>query len=316
MRLCAYPGEGKESECKKAADQICEEDDLQDRFLQMVYSHAAGRMLIRPLVHPLVSRAAGRFLDSRWSVGIISPFVKKNRISLKECVTDEFVSFNDFFVRRLKSGARPYTDEPDALISPCDARLTVYPIAENGKFQIKNTEYTLRQLLRDAKLAERYQGGTLFLFRLSVDDYHRYIFVDDGVCSAERQIEGVLHTVNPAANDYCPIYKENTRTYALLQSENFGTLLQMEVGAMMVGKIVNKKPGVRKKVHRGEEKGYFAFGGSTIVLLAQKGSVAPQRRIWDYSRLGIETRVRQGETVGRGNRKEKQNGKNGIEITE
>ena len=108
----------------------------------------------------------------------------------------------------------------------------------------------------------------------------------------------MLHTVNPAANDFCPIYKENTGTYTLLQSANFGTLLQMEVGAMMVGKIVNENAGAARRVQRGEEKGYFAFGGSTVIVLAQKGSAVPEKRIWNYSRLGIETRVWQGETVG------------------
>ena len=271
---------------------------MQDRFLHMMYSHAAGRAAMQPLVQPFVSRAAGCFLDSRLSVPLVAPFVKKNHISLKECTAKQFISFNDFFVRKLKMGARPFSNAPQDFISPCDARLTVYPIHENGKFEIKNTEYTLEQLLRDRKLAKRYEGGTLFLFRLSVDDYHRYLFVDDGVCSTERRIEGVLHTVNPAANDFCPIYKENTRTYTLLQSANFGTLLQMEVGAMMVGKIVNENAGAARRVQRGEEKGYFAFGGSTVIVLTQKGSAVPEKRIWNYSRLGIETRVRQGETVG------------------
>lgn len=297
MRLCAYPYR-KERENYPELDLIREENDFQDRFLRMVYSHAAGRVIMRPLVQPVVSRVAGCFLDSRWSMPLIAPFVKKNHISLKECEEKQFVSFNDFFVRKLKSGARPFSDVPGDFISPCDARLTVYPICENGKFEIKNTEYTLEQLLRDQKLAKRYQGGTLFLFRLSVDDYHRYLFVDDGVCTAERRIDGVLHTVNPAANDYCPIYKENTRTYTLLRSANFGTLLQMEVGAMMVGKIVNENVNAKRHVLRGEEKGYFAFGGSTILVLTQKGNVVPEKRIWNYSRLGIETRVRQGETVG------------------
>lgn len=279
-------------------DLIREENDLQDRFLHMMYSHAAGRAAMQPLVQSFVSRAAGCFLDSRLSVPLVAPFVKKNHISLKECTAKQFISFNDFFVRKLKMDARPFSNAPQDFISPCDARLTVYPIHENGKFEIKNTEYTLEQLLRDRKLAKRYEGGTLFLFRLSVDDYHRYLFVDDGVCSTERRIEGVLHTVNPAANDFCPIYKENTRTYTLLQSANFGTLLQMEVGAMMVGKIVNENAGAARRVQRGEEKGYFAFGGSTVIVLAQKGSAVPEKRIWNYSRLGIETRVRQGETVG------------------
>ena len=154
----------------------------------------------------LVRQAA--FWTAAYRCRWLAPFVKKNHISLKECTAKQFISFNDFFVRKLKMDARPFSNAPQDFISPCDARLTVYPIHENGKFEIKNTEYTLEQLLRDRKLAKRYEGGTLFLFRLSVDDYHRYLFVDDGVCSTERRIEGVLHTVNPAANDFCPIYKE------------------------------------------------------------------------------------------------------------
>ena len=128
---------------------------------------------MQPLVQSFVSRAAGCFLGSRLSVPLVAPFVKKNQNSLKECTAKQFISFNDFFVRKLKMDARPFSNAPQDFISPCDARLTVYPIHENGKFEIKNTEYTLEQLLRDRKLAKRYEGGTLFLFRLSVDDYHR-----------------------------------------------------------------------------------------------------------------------------------------------
>ena len=275
-----------------------QEKSSQDKLLSLLYDHAAGRIFLRPFLMPWFSKAGGWLLSTKVSALVIKPFAKANGIDLTLCKKSRFSSFNDFFTRELKEGARQIDSDPDAFISPCDARLTVYPIHENGKFEIKNTEYTLEQLLRDRKLAKRYEGGTLFLFRLSVDDYHRYLFVDDGVCSTERRIEGVLHTVNPAANDFCPIYKENTRTYTLLQSANFGTLLQMEVGAMMVGKIVNENAGAARRVQRGEEKGYFAFGGSTVIVLAQKGSAVPEKRIWNYSRLGIETRVRQGETVG------------------
>ena len=186
MRLCAYPYR-KQGKNHPKLDLIREENDLQDRFLHMMYSHAAGRAAMQPLVQSFVSRAAGCFLGSRLSVPLVAPFVKKNHISLKECTAKQFISFNDFFVRKLKMDARPFSNAPQDFISPCDARLTVYPIHENGKFEIKNTEYTLEQLLRDRKLAKRYEGGTLFLFRLSVDDYHRYLFVDDGVCSTEHR---------------------------------------------------------------------------------------------------------------------------------
>ena len=152
MRLCAYPYR-KQGKNHPKLDLIREENDLQDRFLHMMYSHAAGRAAMQPLVQSFVSRAAGCFLDSRLSVPLVAPFVKKNHISLKECTAKQFISFNDFFVRKLKMDARPFSNAPQDFISPCDARLTVYPIHENGKFEIKNTEYTLEQLLRDRKLA-------------------------------------------------------------------------------------------------------------------------------------------------------------------
>ena len=126
-------------------------------------------------------------------------------------------------------------------------------------------------------------------------------FLKQGFCFGHGfqsvRIPGVYHTVNPVANDEVPVYKENTREYSLLRTENFGTVLQMEVGALLVGKIVNHRRG--NVVRRGQEKGMFAFGGSTILLMTQKGKVSPDRDLMEYSRQGIETMVRQGETVGR-----------------
>ena len=109
-------------------------------------------------------------------------------------------------------------------------------------------------------------------------------------------IDGALHTVNPVANDVYPIYKENTREYALLKTVNFGTVLMMEVGALMVGRIENVP--LRGRVKRGKEKGNFAFGGSTIVLMTQKDRVLPDPDIFFNSEKGIETRVHLGEKIG------------------
>ena len=115
--------------------------------------------------------------------------------------------------------------------------------------------------------------------------------------SESVRIPGVFHTVNPVANDVFPVYKENTREYSLLRTENFGTVLQMEVGALLVGKIENHRQG--RVFRRGQEKGAFAFGGSTILLMTQKGRVYPDQDLLEYSRRGIEVSVRQGEAVGR-----------------
>jgi len=119
----------------------------------------------------------------------------------------------------------------------------------------------------------------LWQLRLSVDDYHRYIYPVSGRRSHERTINGVFHTVQPIALEHCPVYKENTRKYCIIKTNEFGTILMMEVGAMMVGRITNHEaePGY---VTRGEEKGYFEFGGSTIILLTQKGAVLPRKNIF------------------------------------
>ena len=129
-----------------------------------------------------------------------------------------------------------------------------------------------------------------------MDDYHRYCYVADGEKGENVFLPGVLHTVNPIACDHYPIYKENAREYSVLQTEDWGPILMMEVGALMVGKIVNHHGAAR--VLRGQEKGYFQFGGSTVVLLVGKDRLALDEKIISNSQQGLETRVLYGETIG------------------
>lgn len=270
---------------------------MQDRILSFLYDTVPGRFVLRPLVSPWFSRLGGRLLDTKLSALAVGPFVRANHIDLSECVTRHFSSYNDFFTRRLIDSARPTDRSPDAVVSPCDARLSVYSVTDDGCFTVKRTAYTLPQLLHSRELAKRYRGGFLWLYRLCVDDYHRYIFPDDGFVSSCRHISGVFHTVNPIANDHYPIYKENTREYCLLCTAHCGTMLIMEVGAMLVGKIENRPlRGVR--VHRGQEKGNFAFGGSTIIVLTQPECAVPDNIYLENTRKGVETRVRMGQRVG------------------
>ena len=287
----------------KTADRqgnIIEENTLQNRFLAWMYGHMLGRILLKPLICPKFSVLGGKLLSSKFSALFVKSFVKANHIDLSQCRKQSFTSFNDFFTRRLKAEARPLEKDGECFISPCDGRLSVYEIKENCSFQIKHTRYTTDSLLRNKKLAQSFKEGYAWVFRLSVEDYHRYIYVDNGAKSSNHRISGVFHTVNPVANDWCPIYKENTREYSLLRSENFGTLLMMEVGALMVGKIENHHGA--SAVKRGQEKGNFAFGGSTIILLTSRGKVTPDRDILKNSRHGIETKVRLGERVGKKSR--------------
>ncbi len=270
--------------------------DGQGGAIRFLYENPLGQQLLRLLVQPWVSRAAGWLLDRPLSRHLIGPFVEKNHLDLSDYPRRSYCSFNDFFTRRVSPGKRPVDMDPSHLIAPCDGKLTAYAVGPGSRFRIKGVDYDLEGLLRDGELARRYGGGTLLLFRLSVDDYHRYCYVCDGEKSANVALDGVLHTVNPFAAERRPLYRENCREYCLLETERFGTLLTMEVGAMMVGRIVNHPQAA--SVRRGQEKGYFAFGGSSIVLLLERDKVRLDGDILRNSATGEETIVRMGEKIG------------------
>lgn len=271
-------------------------DDGQDKLLEWMYGTAVGRVLVRLMIQPWVSHAAGWMMDSRLSALAVGPFIKKNHIKMEEFEDRKFRSFNDFFTRRLREGARPVDEEPSHLVSPCDCKLSAYEIGLDSRFRIKGTEYTLESLLRSEALAKEFLGGMLLVFRLTVGDYHRYGYADTGFAGENVHIPGVYHTVNPAAAQRFPIYKENTRQYSLLASKTFGKMLQMEVGAAMVGRIVNN-PG-NCQVQRCQEKGRFEFGGSTIVICLQKDAAVIDEDILKNTRQDIETVVKFGQRIG------------------
>ena len=201
-----------------------------------------------------------------------------------------------FFSRKIRENARPIDPDPKSLISPCDSKLTVLHITKDCRFRLKQTEYSLESLLQDPALAQRFLGGYALIFRLTVDDYHRYCYIADGIREDFRRIPGILHTVNPIANEHFPVYKENAREFTVLHTDAFGDAAVMEVGALLVGKIVNHPGGTA--VRRGQEKGYFRFGGSTVVVLLQAGAAEIDPDILENSQTETETVVRMGEKIG------------------
>ena len=275
---------------------LTENGGMQERILAGLYGTVLGRILLKPLTAPWISRLAGAFLSTKASCFLIRPFIRSNHIDMSQFEDVSYQSYNDFFSRKIRPDARVIDQNPEHLISPCDCKLTAYPITPDCSFTVKHTSYTVSSILKDDQLAQRYNGGYALVFRLCVDDSHRYCYVADGTTDQPVRIPGVLHTVNPIANDHYPIYKENAREYSLLHTDQFGDILVMEVGALMVGKIVNHP--VAGPVNRGQEKGYFQFGGSTIVLLLGANRAVIDHDILSNSQAGIETVVRFGEKIG------------------
>ena len=266
--------------------------------LPFLYKTAIGRILLKPLTAPGLSKLCGRFLDSRLSAFLIKGFVKNNNINLEDYQTDGIKTFNQFFRRKIKDGLRPFDFTPENLCAPCDGLLSVWQIEDsNGTvIPVKQSQYTIESLLQDKELATRYNGGLCLVFRLCVNHYHRYAYSDSGTKGRNVFIPGVLHTVRPIALETLPVFVQNSREYTVIESSVFGPLVQMEVGAMLVGRIVNHEQ--EASVTRGDEKGFFEYGGSTIILLVEKDKIKMRKELVENSLRGIETPVKMGEVIG------------------
>ena len=265
--------------------------------LRFLYGSAAGRALLRPLVSRPLSQAAGRFLETGLSKGLIRPFVRASGIDTADYDLRDVRCFNDFFCRPLKAGRRPIDPDPAALVTPCDGLLTAVRVEGDTVLPVKQSRYSLARLLGDEGLARDFEGGLCLVFRLCVEHYHRYSYFESGVKGENVFLPGVLHTVRPVALADVPVFTENCREYTVIETERFGKAVQMEVGAMLVGKIVNDHPWPRA-VRRGEEKGHFAYGGSTIIVLLQKDAAQLAPELLEASARGEETPVRMGQRIG------------------
>nr|WP_027870886.1 phosphatidylserine decarboxylase [[Eubacterium] cellulosolvens] len=264
--------------------------------LDFLYRTIPGRVLLKILAGRSLSKLAGFFLDSPLSKPLIRPFVQSNGIDLGECENTDFRCFNDCFTRKLKSELRPVDMEADHLISPCDGLLSVWPVREDTVLPVKQSKYTISGLLQNKDLAVEFGGGTCLVFRLCVNHYHRYCYPDSGTKGENVFIPGKLHTVRPVALREVPVFTENCREYTILDTDHFGRMAQIEVGAMLVGKILNHHG--KWPIRRGQEKGYFLYGGSTIILLLQKNAAVIDPEILEECGKGKEVPVRFGQRIG------------------
>lgn len=270
-------------------------DTTQDKFLRLLYRHTTGRMLISILIRPGVTNVMGSVLNKKFTRLKIKSFVKKNGIDLSEYEVTKYKSYNDFFIRKIRPGARPIDPDTNVLVSPSDGKLSLYKISDSLVMTIKNSQYSVKSLILSTELAHEFAGGYCFIIRLTPDDYHRYIFPDSGEIVRHEYIDGVFHTVNPVAMEHANIYYENTREYTIIDTKHFGRMLQMEVGALGVGRIVNSI--IEGRAVKGVEKGYFEFGGSTIVLMFKEGVLVPDEDLIRNTQDGFETYVKLGERI-------------------
>lgn len=268
----------------------------ESKILVFFYSNIIGRLILKLFTGKWFSNLIAFYMRSPLSKLRIKRFIKKNKINMDDYVSSKYSCFDEFFIRELKPNKRILSNDESILVSPCDAKLSVYKIDDYTNLNIKNSNYTIKELLQDKDLASKYQDGYCLVFRLCVDDYHHYHYIDSGITKRFKRINGKLHTVRPIAHQHTKVFSENTREYTLLDTHHFGNVIQMEVGALLVGKICNLK---KNSFTRGEEKGYFRFGGSTVVLLFEKDKIVIDSDILEQTQKDIEVKVSMFESIGR-----------------
>ena len=265
--------------------------------LRFLYGTVPGRAVLKLAASRPVSQLAGRFMDSPLSRPLIRPFIRKNGIRIADYLPMRYESFNAFFCRPIRKELRPLPEEAALLCAPCDGLLSAYRITDGLVLPVKQSLYTIPELLGGDPEAARFQDGSCLVFRLCVNHYHRYCYIDAGTKGPNIFLPGTLHTVRPIALAALPVFTRNCREYTLMQTAHFGTIAQVEVGAMLVGKIDNYKG--RGSFRRGEEKGRFLYGGSTVILLVEKDRVVIDEALFRATAQGVETPVRMGQPLGR-----------------
>ena len=312
LRSAGKPDLAKE--CSAASRDVCVHDRrtgelvqervLGDRLLRLAYFSP-----LRPLCqltlfrYSLASRVLGWYCDSAWSrrkiAGVIE-FLGIDTAEFREPLSS-FRTFNEFFCRRLREGARPFDPDPAVLCSPADARLTVIPrLEDEAQISVKGGSFTVEALLRAPAASDvaGLAGGAAVIARLCPADYHRFHYPAAGSRDAGWEIGGRYNSVNPLALAARPaVFQENRRFVSILDLHRFGKTAFVEVGAFGVGGIVQTH--TAPTFEKMDEKGYFRFGASTIVLLFQPDAVRIDADLLANSEAGRETLVRAGETIGR-----------------
>ncbi len=277
----------------RAKKEYVNEVEPHEGLLKFLYQTMTGRLLLKFIVKPSFSKWYGRYYNSGKSKKDIKLFIDKHGIKdVKEYDIETFQSFNDFFTRQKEV---KISDHDHDLISTADSKLSVYHIDKDLRLKIKNSSYSLDDILDDVELAKQFINGLCLVFRLSLTDYHRYIYIDDGFLFRHYEIAGELHTVRSISEKF-HVFSRNHRIVSVLKMKHLGDVVQVEVGALTIGAIHNYNKPV---FFYGDEKGYFGYGGSTIVIFLKHGVVKIDSDIAEQSEKGIETKVNIGERIGK-----------------
>mgnify|MGYP001823134623 FL=1 len=274
------------------------------RWIKLLYGTSVGKLISSAIALPPVSRFYGWLQDRPASRKKVRPFIEEFDIQIDDFLPEEgrsadapYSTFNEFFTRRVAEAARPFA-APPAFPAPCDARYFAYErLNDSVQVPVKGAYFKADALIRNDDWGGYFEDGPAFVARLCPVDYHRFHFPDDGEMLASWRIPGTLHSVNPWALAFREdIFMINERQVSILETQHLGKLAYIEVGATCVGKIKQTHQG--KRFARGDEKGMFLFGGSTVIVIGERGRWSPNSQLIANSKQGIETYLKMGQALG------------------
>ena len=276
------------------------------KILKWLYQTNSGEYVNMLLCRKICSKIYGLFQETSRSKKKIEPFVTDFKINMDEfipeegrAVEDPYSNFNQFFIRRFKKDARKFVEDKDVMPAFSEARyLGFRKVGVEKKVPVKGLLLSPEEIIGHELWHKTFMDGPMLVARLCPIDYHRFHFPDNGKILDSYRINGLLHSVNPLALKQIPdILFSNEREVTILDTENFGRVALIEVGALCVGKIVQTFNG--KQFNRADEKGFFLFGGSTVIVIGEKNKWVPSQDILKNSEDGMETFIKLGDAVAR-----------------
>lgn len=275
--------------------------------VKFLYQDPVGKFLSPLIANRRFSQMYGHLQSTKFSARKIPAFIKQYDIdlalykggSLAADKVNSYASFNEFFIRQFEPGARNFVSEQQ-MAAPCEARYFAYEkMSESMMMPIKGAHLSASGLLgsEGVEWINTFKDGPAYIARLCPVDYHRYHYPDDGETLLSYTVTGNFDSVNPwAIAGKQDILLKNERRIAILETKNFGKLAYIEVGAVCVGKIV-QSANEMNPFQRGDEKGYFLFGGSTVVVLGEAGKWRPSSDLLEKTKAGVETYVHLGDEI-------------------
>lgn len=288
----------------RRSGEILTERVYGEKWLRWTYGNPLGRLSLWVMVkRGWFSRWYGWRMSAPSSRERVTPFIETYGVKVDDFLDapDSYGSFNEFFYRRLKPEARPIEAGEDVVTFPADGRhLGFADVSSLDAVFVKGQRFDLPRLFGSREAAAPYEKGALVLSRLCPVDYHRYHFPAAGRASPPLLLNGCLLSVNPIAlRQNLSIFWENKRNLSYLDTERFGRIASFEVGATCVGSMAYSGDFPRQ-VSKGEEKGWFAFGGSSVLTLFEPGRVRLSEDLLAQSSQQRELYALMGEEMGRG----------------